>query len=169
MRSLLGTTSCLLATLMLNACGGGGNTTVGSSAATCDSNRLWAAHPSASGSAIPDNNSQGIEVRWENQNCDLKSITSARLELCLNHSRPSDLAWSIKHPLNNNPVPILVSNNWSTADETCRFNSGKFQQISLDLGSTTTTRGNWTLQVKDTQLDDTGSLVQWRLIIEGIQ
>jgi subtilisin-like proprotein convertase family protein len=154
--------------LLLTACGGGEPTAL-LAEATCDSSRLWAAHPSTSGSAIPDNNSQGITVRWENQNCALKSVSSVKLELCLKHDRPSDLVWSLTHPSSTSPTNISVSNNWNTNDEICQFNSGKFQRVDLHLGNNIATRGDWALQVKDTQLGDAGTLIQWRLISEGLK
>ena len=168
MRTLIHTAACLMAALWLSSCGGGGTTAL-LAEATCDSSRLWAAHPSTSGTAIPDNNSQGITVRWENQNCALKSVSSAKLELCLKHDRPSDLVWSLTHPSGTSSANISVVNNWNANDEICQFNSGKFQRVSLQLGNHIATQGDWVLQVKDTQLGDTGTLIQWRLILEGLK
>jgi subtilisin-like proprotein convertase family protein len=169
MTTRLRTAAWLMTAFLLTACGGGSEPTSVPVAITCDSTRLWAAHPATSGVAIPDNNNSGIEVRWENQNCALKSVSSATLEVCLNHARPSDLVWSLTQPTNSNPTPVPITNSWGGTDASCNFNAGQFQRINLGLGTSITTQGNWAVQVKDTQPGDTGSLIQWRLVFEGMK
>ena len=159
----------LASTLLLAGCGG---TEVQDShnrvSATCDSTILWAGQPALSGLQIPDNNNIGITVTWDNQNCALTSVSTAKLEICMNHTNPVDLEWSITTPNSTNslalplPTPLGVS---------CDFDQGQLH--SLDLLSTTgtnpVTKGRWALQVKDRALGNTGTFRQWRVILQGLQ
>lgn len=168
MRTRLRTAACLLAAFLLTACGGG-EPTAALIAGTCNSTRLWV-QPDRSGRTIPDNNPEGISVRWDNQNCTLQSVTTATLDICLNHHLPSDLAWTIVPPIGN-PVSVPVGDSWSSTDISCNNNAGKFQRLNLlaNLTGKTTTQGVWVLQVSDLKAGDEGKFIQWQLILEGLK
>ena len=155
--------------LLLVGCGG---STVQDSpalkSATCDSTNLWAGRPAQSGLQIPDNNANGITVTWDNQNCSLKSVSSAKLEVCMDHTNPADLEWSILPPTSTSaltlPLPIQIGSS-------CDSDQGQLHSIHLlsAIGSNPVTRGRWTLQVKDRALGNTGTFRQWRVIVQGLQ
>ena len=169
MRSLFRTAALLPMTTLLVNCGGGGAPSSPSIAATCDSTTLWATPSTASGRGIPDNNATGTSVSWDNQNCQVRSVTSAFIEVCMNHPRPSDLAWSVIPPNSGTAIPLNVSGNWITNSSTCNSSGDKFQRIDLlpSLSSTVAARGAWQLQVNDFIEFDIGTLNQWRVIIQG--
>lgn len=169
MRSLIKIAALLAMTTLLVSCGGGGAASSQSIAATCDSTTLWAIPSTDSGRGIPDNNATGTSVSWDNQNCQVRSVTSAFIEVCLNHPRPSDLTWSVTPPNPGTSTTLTVSGNWITNSTTCSSSGDKFQRIDLlpSLSSTVVTRGTWQLQVKDLIAGDTGTLNQWRVIIQG--
>jgi subtilisin-like proprotein convertase family protein len=159
----------LAGTLLLAGCGG---TEVQDSrnlvSATCDSTTLWAGRPALSGSQIPDNNNIGITVTWDNQNCTLSSLSSAKLEICLNHTNPVDLEWSIAPPNSTTTLALPLPTHLGLS---CDSRQGQLH--SLDLLSTTgfnpVTQGRWTLQVKDRAPGNTGTFIQWRVILQGLQ
>ena len=136
--------------------------------ATCDSTNLWAGRPALSGLQIPDNNTNGITVTWDNQNCSLRSVSSAKLEVCMNHTSTTDLDWSITPPNSTNalalplPTPLGLS---------CDSGQGELHSLHLlsTIGSDPNTQGRWTLQVSDRVLGNTGTLIQWRVILQGLQ
>lgn len=168
--------------LFLAGCGGGGSSNQSNTppndpadqgrSASCDSTLLWAAEPTPSGSLIPDNNSTGLTRQWNNESCALTTVTSARLDICLSHSAPSDLVWSITPPsaTRSGPSALTLSapNNWNSTGNAC--DSGQGKQQSFDLLAVTTlptTSGRWTLQVSDLKAFDNGTLIQWRVRLEG--
>ncbi|WP_416547480.1 proprotein convertase P-domain-containing protein [Limnohabitans sp. DCL3] len=168
--------TCILLALttLLASCGGGGGapspaTAQQTTSETCDSNLLWAAHPATSGSTIPDNNETGISVRWDNQNCNLRTVSTATLEVCLKHPKTSDLAWTITPPTGLGALTLNPPADWNTSGTDCGSDGEKLQRIDLlpTVFPTLTTRGIWTLHVKDQLLGDTGSLVRWRLVFQG--
>jgi subtilisin-like proprotein convertase family protein len=136
--------------------------------ATCDSTSLWAGRPALSGLQIPDNNTSGITVTWDNQNCSLKSVSSARIEMCLTHTSPADLSWSILPP--NSALAVALPSP-TPLGSSCDFGQGQLQSIQLTsaIGTGPVTQGRWALQVKDRALGNTGTLIQWRLILQGLQ
>ncbi|WP_322992624.1 proprotein convertase P-domain-containing protein [Limnohabitans sp.] len=174
MRSTLWTGLFLTLTAFLASCGGGGGspppttTSTQPSATSCDSNILWAAHPATSGREIADNDGTGISVRWDNQNCSLRNISSATVEICLDHPRPRDLTWTISSPGFSAPLTLTPPADWNGSGSACGSVPGKLQRIDLlTLVTPTATRGNWTLNVKDQQLGVIGHLIQWRISISG--
>lgn len=172
MRSPFWTSALLTLTTLMASCGGGSPSTPPppqSTMVTCDSTTLWAAHPSASGRAIPDNNVTGTSVSWDNQNCTLQTVTSATLDICLSHPRTADLSWRISSPGSGAGVTLNASPDWNANGTSCDSGQGKLQRIDFlhALTSTVNTRGIWTLQVKDQNLGDTGTLIQWRVILQG--
>lgn len=136
--------------------------------ATCDSTLLWAGRPALSGLQIPDNNTSGITVTWDNQNCSLTSVSSAKLEICLNHTNPVDLEWSLMPP---NSASSLTLPSPALLGSSCDSGQGQLHSIHLlpTLGSNPFTQGRWALQVKDRVLGNTGTLIQWRVILQGLQ
>jgi len=178
MRSTLWTGILLTLTALLASCGGGGGdggsspsttSTAQSSSTRCDSTTLWAAHPATSGRSIPDIDGTGISVSWDNQNCTLRTVSSATLEVCLSHPRTSDLTWTISPPTSGTALTLSPRADWNSSGTACDSGRGKFQRIDLlpTVTSDVSTRGNWTLHVKDQQLGDTGTLIQWRILIVG--
>ncbi len=167
----LRTNTLLALTFLMASCGGGGGdgAPTPSSSAVCDSGTLWAAYPATSGSAIPDNNSTGLSVNWDNQNCALQTVSSATLEICLDHPRPADLTWTITPPASSIALALTPPANWNSTSSSCDSGRGKFQPIDLlsTVSSTVSTQGNWTLRVKDQALGDSGTLIQWRVVIRG--
>ena len=166
MKSLL-TLWLFTLTAFLSACGGGGSSAPMEST-NCDSTTLWAARPALYGAGIPDNNLTGITVTWDNQNCAVRTITSAALELCLSHTRPTDLTWTIIPP-SGTPLDLIAPTNWNSTTTACDSGQGKFQRIDLlqNLPHSLPSSGTWRLQVTDTLPGDEGALIQWRLLIEG--
>lgn len=135
----------------------------------CDSTALWAARPANSGSRIPDNNDTGVTVTWDNQNCKLKTLTAATLEICLNHPRPADLVWTLNPPSSGAVLTPTAPANWNANGVSCDSGQGVLQTLSLlpaDI-ATTTPRGNWALKVKDTLSGEEGFLIQWRVQLQG--
>lgn len=172
MQSNIWTGILLSLTLLLTSCGGGSSSSTmkpQSTNLTCDSTTLWAAHPATSGRTIPDDDSTGVSVSWDNQNCTIRATTSATIEICLSHARTSDLSWSITPPSGVGALTFNPPTNWNTSTTACGFDQGKLQRIDLlpTLTSAVNTRGIWTLRVKDQQVSDTGTLIQWRLLIQG--
>ena len=165
-------TICVLGLLgWLAGCGGGGSgNTPNLRSATCDSTTLWAASPATNGSTIPDNNTTGISVTWDNQNCSLQSVSSAMLEICLSHTQPTDLLWTIKPPNSGTALNVTAPVNWNTTGSSCDSGQGKFQRIDLlpTVQNTVVTQGLWTLNVSDRISGDTGTLIQWRVIVQGL-
>jgi subtilisin-like proprotein convertase family protein len=168
MRSPYKTAALIAMTTLLTHCGGGGTPSNQSVAPVCDSNTLWATDRS-SGIGIPDNDMTGTSVSWDNQNCQIRSVTSAFIEVCLHHSRPSDLTWAVTTPNSVTSTPLTVSGNWTANSTTCSSSGDQFQRIDLlpSLPSNVVTRGIWRLEVKDLIRNDTGTLNQWRVIIQG--
>lgn len=163
----------LSGTLLIVGCGGSEvpNSVPDSApqqSASCDSTNLWAGRPALSGLQIPDNNANGITVTWDNQNCNLRSASAAKLEICMNHTSPIDLEWSITSPNSANglvlplPTPLGLS---------CDTEQGQLHSIGLlsVIGSNPVTQGRWTLHVKDRVLGNTGTFRQWRVILQGLQ
>jgi subtilisin-like proprotein convertase family protein len=111
----------------------------------------------------------GTSVNWNNQICQIRSITSAFIEICLDHPRPSDLTWAITLPDSATPLTLSTPANWNTTGLSCDSGRGQLQRIDLlsRISSTAITRGNWILNVKDQLAGDAGSLIQWRVIIQG--
>jgi subtilisin-like proprotein convertase family protein len=136
--------------------------------AACDSNNLWAVIQRQSGLQIPDNNASGITVSWDNQNCSLQSVSSAKLEVCLAHTSPTDLSWSITPP--NTTTPLTLPSP-TPLGSSCDSGQGQVHSTLLlsTIGSTPVTQGRWTLQVKDSVLGNTGTLIQWRVSLQGLQ
>jgi len=169
MRSLFKTAALLAMTILLVNCGGGGTPSSQSIAQPCDSTTLWASPSTASGRGIPDNNATGTSLSWDNQNCQIRSVTSVVIEVCLNHPRPSDLTWMVTPADSVSTNPLTVSGNWITNTTSCSSPGDKFQRIDLLplLPSTVAARGTWQLQVKDLVTGDIGTLNQWRVIIQG--
>lgn len=135
----------------------------------CDSTALWAARPANSGSRIPDNNDTGVSVTWDNQNCNLQTLTTATLEICLNHLRPADLVWTLSPPSPSAVLTPTAPANWNTNGVPCDSGQGVLQTLSLlpaDIAAMTPL-GNWTLKVKDTRLGEEGFLIQWRVRLQG--
>ena len=162
----------LCLTLGLAACGGGNSSTPAPlNSATCDSNALWAVPQSSNPLGIPENDPAGISVTWNNQNCALQSVTSAALEICLNHTSPSDLAWTIASPTSGSAAPFTAPSNWNTTGSSCATGAGKLQQINIlsAVQSTAGAHGLWTLNVSDRSPGNTGTLVQWRVIVGGLR
>lgn len=163
-------TTLVMACFLVGCGGGGGNDSERTPVATtCDSGTLWAAHPAASGSAIPDNNATGVSVTWDNQNCTLQSISTATLDICLSHQRPSDLVWTITTPDASAPLTLTAPADWNTTGSLCDSGQGKLQRFNLlpQLTSNTTTRGIWRLQVSDGLAGTAGTLIQWRVLAQG--
>jgi subtilisin-like proprotein convertase family protein len=136
--------------------------------ATCDSTHLWAGRPALSGLQIPDNDTNGITVTWDNQNCNLRAISSARLEICMNHTKPADLEWSITSP---NSISAMDLPSPALVHSSCDQGQGQLHSISIlsALNSNPITQGLWTLQVKDSVLGNTGTFRQWRVILQGLK
>lgn len=158
---------------LLASCGGGSSPPdTARMSASCDSTALWAAAPSASGTAIPDNNPSGISVTWDNQACSLQSVSSAVLEICLNHSSPADLAWTITPPASTNTLALTAPGNWNASSTVCGDagpTQGKLQRVDVPQSalSYAGNRGRWTLHVSDQTLGNAGTLIQWRVIVQG--
>jgi|GEM_PF-1566783 len=169
LKSSLLSAACLVLTVWLAGCGGSAIQNLPSSQnARCDSTSLWAGRPALSGLQIPDNNSSGILVNWDNQNCSLKSVASARVDICLSHSSPADLDWSITPPDSARALALPAP---SLSGSSCDSGQGQLQTIPLlsAIGSNPVTQGRWALQVKDRALGNSGTLIQWRLVLEGEQ
>jgi subtilisin-like proprotein convertase family protein len=161
--------AALAGSLFLASCGGSGaqdSRTLLS--ATCDSTNLWAGRPALSGLQIPDNNNDGITVTWDNQNCTLTSVSTAKLEICLNHTNPVDLEWSIAPPNSTNTLALPMPTHLGVS---CDFDQGQLHSLDLlsTTGSNPVTQGRWALQVKDRALGNTGTFRQWRVILQGLQ
>jgi subtilisin-like proprotein convertase family protein len=98
----------------------------------------------------------------------LRSVSSAKLELCMHHTSPTDLEWSITPPNSTNglvlPLPTQLGRS-------CDSGQGQLHSLHLlsTIGSDPITQGRWTLKVKDRVLGHTGSLIQWRVVFEGLQ
>ena len=164
----------LALTTLLASCGGGGSspspvTQQQSIHETCDSSTLWAAHPEPSGLAIPDNNAAGISVSWDNQNCNLRTVSSAMLEVCLQHPKASDLVWAITPPKGVQGLTFSPPADWNASNTSCGSHGEKLHRIDLlpTVSPSITTGGIWTLKVKDERSGDTGTLIQWRLVFQG--
>lgn len=175
MRSRVWLATLFATACLLPACGGGGGggtpdaSTPSPVSTTCDSRALWAAHPTASGTGIPDNNNSGISVTWDNQNCTLKSVSSATLEICLNHPLPADLVWKITPPSGSSLV-VTAPADWNTTGAACDSGQGKLKSIDLlpTVQSSVKTLGLWTLNVSDQKAGDVGTLIQWRVVVQGL-
>jgi subtilisin-like proprotein convertase family protein len=178
MRLPFWTAAMLGMTCLMAGCGGGGgggddigsgNTGQTMTAATCDSNVLWPGGVVGSGLLIPDASPTGVTVNWDNQTCALQTVSSASLEICLGHPRPSDLQWTITSPSSGTPLPISAPVDWSMPSTPCDSGQGQLQRIDLlpTVQSTVTTRGIWALKVNDASAGVTGTLTHWRVIIEG--
>lgn len=135
---------------------------------TCDSTNLWAGRPALSGLQIPDNPTSGITVTWDNQNCSLTSVSSAKLEICMNHTNPLDLEWSITPPNSTRTLALPLA---TPLGASCDSGQGQLHSIHLlsTIGFNPVTQGRWALQVKDRVLGNAGTLIQWRVILQGLQ
>jgi subtilisin-like proprotein convertase family protein len=174
MRSLTGITALMALTCLLAGCGGGGSNVDGPAptiAATCDSGNLWAAQPSPNGSRIPDNASSGVTVTWVNQTCSIQSLTAATLEVCLDHDQPTDLLWTITRPSIGNSQTITAPNNWNSTGTSCETGPGKLQRINLlqTAPNVGTAQGAWTIRVSDAISGNEGTLIQWRVNLQGLR
>jgi subtilisin-like proprotein convertase family protein len=174
MRSLSGTTALMALTGFLAGCGGGGSdggTPAPTISVTCDSGNLWAAQPSPNGSRIPDNSSSGITVTWVNQTCSIQSLTAATLDVCLDHDQPADLLWTIIRPSTGSSQTITAPNNWNSTGTSCETGPGKLQRINLlqAVPNVGTAQGTWTLRVSDSSSDNEGTLIQWRVNLQGLR
>ena len=175
MRSLHLTAALMVMTCLLASCGGGGDSNPKPlTEATCDSVTLWAAHPSPNGLRIPDGSGTGVSVTWDNQTCALQSVSSASLDICLTHPTPADLIWKITSPSSSSPVTLNAPTNWNATGTACDpvdGGSGKRQRIDLlsTVQANVPTQGRWTLHVSDPVGGSEGSLVDWRLLIQGLR
>ena len=175
MRSLHLTAALMVMTCLLASCGGGGDSNPKPlTEATCDSGTLWGGLPSLNGVGIPNNNISGIAVTWDNQTCALQSVTSISLDICLTHPTPADLIWKITSPSSSSPVTLNAPTNWNATGTACdpvNGGSGKRQRIDLlsTVQANVTTQGRWTLHVSDPVGGSEGSLVDWRLLIQGLR
>ena len=173
MRSFSWALTCLTLSCLMAACGGGSNPSDNTKiSASCDSTALWAASPSPSGTAIPDNNPIGISVTWDNQTCSLQTVSSAVLEICLNHSAPAELIWTLTPPSSINALPLTPPANWNASSTVCGDagpTQGKLQRVDVPQSalSYAANRGRWTLHVSDQTLGNAGTLIQWRVIAQG--
>lgn len=174
MRSPLWTPICLVLSTLLASCGGGGTpstqTNVPAASGVCDSTALWAARPANSGSRIPDNNDNGVLVTWDNQNCNLQTVSAATLNICLDHPRPADLVWSLTPPSSGAVLTLTAPADWNASGASCdTAGQGRLQNIVLAPAdvSSINPRGDWTLKVKDARLGEEGFLVQWRIRLQG--
>jgi subtilisin-like proprotein convertase family protein len=174
MRPLHLTAALMVMTCLLASCGGGGDSNPKPlTEATCDSGTLWPNPDGESGLGIP-NNSSGIAVTWVFQTCALQSVTSISLDICLTHPTPADLIWKITSPSSGSPFTVNAPENWNATETTCdpvNRGSGKFQRIDLlpTVQANVTTQGRWTLHVSDPVGGSVGTLVQWRLLIQGLR
>jgi subtilisin-like proprotein convertase family protein len=172
MRSLSGTTALMALTALLVGCGGGGTGSPAQSVSvTCDSGNLWAAQPSRNGTRIPDNSSTGITVTWDNQNCSIQSLTAATLDVCLDHDQPTELVWTMTRPSTGTSLTISAPNDWNSTGTSCDSGQGKLQRIDLlqsvlGVGST---QGTWALRVSDATSGNEGTLIQWRVNLQGLR
>lgn len=174
MRSLSGTTALMALTGFLAGCGGGGSdggTPAPTISVTCDSGNLWAAQPSPNGTRIPDNFSPGITVTWDNQTCSIQSLTSATLDVCLDHVQPTELLWTVIRPATGSSLPVSAPNNWNSTGTSCDSGQGKLQRIDLlqAVQSVGAAQGSWTLRVSDGSPGNEGALIQWRVKLQGLR
>lgn len=171
MRLFLWVAPILVISGLLASCGGGSEPKSSDRVSViCDSSTLWAARPSLSGLTIPDNNPSGISVTWDNQNCTLQTVSSVALDICLKHDQPTDLSWTITPPSPTNAITLVPPASWNTLGTACGDQGptqGQLHRIELPTTNISSARGLWTLQVKDQVLGTTGTLIQWRVIIQG--
>jgi subtilisin-like proprotein convertase family protein len=67
-------------------------------------------------------------------------------------------------------LTLTAPADWNVSGSSCDNNlPGKLQRIDLltMLSVTANTRGNWTLNVKDLGLGNTGTLNRWRILLVG--
>ena len=174
MRSLSGITALMALTAFLAGCGGGGSgggSPGPSISVICDSGNLWAAQPSPNGTRIPDNSSTSITVTWDNQNCSIQSLTAATLDVCLDHDQPTELVWTMIRPSTGTSFTITAPNDWNITGTSCDSGRGKLQRIDLlqsvlGIGST---QGIWALRVSDPTSGNEGTLIQWRVNLQGLR
>ena len=174
MRSLSGVTALMTLTVFLAACGGGGSDGDGPAPTipvSCDSGNLWAAQPSPNGTRIPDNSSAGITVTWDNQTCSIQSLTSATLDVCLDHDQPTELLWTVVRPSIGSALNLSAPNNWNSTGTSCDSGQGKLQRIDLlqAVQSVGTAQGSWALRVSDARSGTEGTLIQWRVNLQGLR
>ena len=171
MRFFSWTMALFVLTCILSSCGGSAASTAPATVqATCDSGLLWAMS-TKSGARIPDNDSTGITLNWNNQTCALQSVRSATLDICLNHSKPSDLVWTITSPASATAMDITAPSNWSLTNDVCDGGQRKLQRIDLlpILTASIQPKGSWSLNVKDLSASSEGYLIQWHVNIQGLQ
>ncbi len=138
---------------------------------SCDSGNLWAAQPSPNGTRIPDNSSAGITVTWDNQTCSIQSLTAATLDVCLDHDQPTELLWTVVRPSIGSALNLSAPNNWNSTGTSCDSGQGKLQRIDLlrAVQSVGTAQGSWALRVSDARSGTEGTLIQWRVNLQGLR
>lgn len=166
MQSFLHRAAGVLLIGLVTACGGNSPSP---QAAACDSGTLWANIALLSGARIPDNEPQGLLLVWDNQNCQLQTVSSVRLEVCLKHDKPQDLAWTVSAPSATAAVSVGAHSAWNETGSPCAQNEGRLQSLDAlaALPASGHLRGPWTLGVRDRQQGDEGAVLQWRLLIGG--
>ncbi|MFM8865697.1 MAG: proprotein convertase P-domain-containing protein [Limnohabitans sp.] len=161
----------LLVTTLLLGCGGGGgpDRSVTLQAVQCDSGNQWANTTSIAGARIPDNGTGSVTVSWNNQNCPLQSIATVTVDICLAHTRPADLAWTLTPPGGASAIPLSAPARWNETGTSCDAGQGRRQSIPLpaSLPPGAPAQGLWTVQVSDRNPGDEGAWVQWRVQLAG--
>jgi subtilisin-like proprotein convertase family protein len=77
--------------------------------------------------------------------------------------------WTITPP-SGNPLTVTAPADWNGTGTTCDSGQGKLQRIDLlpTVQSTVKTIGQWTLSVSDQNAGDSGTLIQWRIVVQGL-
>jgi subtilisin-like proprotein convertase family protein len=77
--------------------------------------------------------------------------------------------WKITPP-SGNPLTVTAPADWNGTGTACDSGQGKLQRIDLlpTVQSSVKTLGLWTLSVSDQTAGIEGTLIQWRVVVQGL-
>ena len=128
-------------------------------AASCSSN------PSTTNQRIPDNSSEGITLRFNQQTmgCNLQTVEYVTVDLSFNHGYTGDLEVVLQRPNSTNSTLTLphLCENGRCATLTNGWQFGSVRHLGEAAS------GDWEVQVRDLQGNNSGSLRSWRITLHG--
>ena len=130
---------------------------------------------------IPDNDTNGINSTIIiNENIEISDIN---ITLNINHPYIGDIKAILKNPEDQEIILVLNSDNNGNNYTNTIFDDGATATIpqgsapysgtfkpheELSVYNTTLSNGNWTLNISDNEADDQGSLLNWKITLNGI-
>jgi hypothetical protein len=175
MRSPLWLTTFFVTASFLSACGGGSSDASQVNASCSLKLSVYANGSSdkSSGYAIQQGGAATPAVSRQLEGCAIKSLESARLSMCIRHSKPEELNAQLIAPVIGQILTRLNANDAATEEDKdfCRFNGGAVYAMDIPteaLAGLPSLNVGWNVAVIDTsENNQTGSFISWSLLLSG--